>query len=303
MMVPQLASILLLAAALLFDVTERRIPDALTYTATLLGIAYWISLGYFGVIFHTLATFLGAYILYRLGLWAGGDVKLLTALAALNPYYVTVFGKQIPFTLAILVAALFSALFFTIPYLLWRVVRTPSLRGKIESDIPFILRRSLVIAAAIPVFGPLSALPLLLPFPGDIFSAVALILWNPQISLIKTFVAVFVAGLIIRLLWMRGEVFRRVKRIDELEVGDVPADFILEDGRTVQFSWRTAVFAEMGRIKVKYSPLRAAGLEEEDIQWLREKGVERLAVRTTTPFVPFLAAGYILILGLQYFGV
>lgn len=76
------------------DLKSRIIPDWIPYGMVVLGLSlsayesfHTQSLTPFlwsaGV---TIATFTLAYIFWRLGAWAGGDVKLFTGLAALNPF-------------------------------------------------------------------------------------------------------------------------------------------------------------------------------------------------------------------------
>jgi Flp pilus assembly protein protease CpaA len=301
-MLSTIATVVVLALATFFDLRERRIPDVLTYAATLLGIAYHLAAGNYSVVLYVAGTFAVAYLLYRLGLWAGGDVKLFTAIAALNPYSPTLFGITLPFPLVLFIASIFAAFILTFPWMLWRILRSKDLRRRLLRDLPAILRKSFVAAVVFSSFGPLGVFFLFLPNPVDIFSALALFLWSPSPPLLGYATLLFFIGVFIRVLSMRSLVFRRVKRVDELEDGDVPADFILEDGRVVPFSWTTAILAETGKVPVRYSPLRAAGLYPEDIQWLKEQNIEKIAVRTTTPFVPFVAAAYLLLVTLHYIG-
>ncbi len=285
-----------------YDLRERRIPDILTYGATVFGILYWLFLGNYAVLLYAASTFLVAYLLYRIGMWAGGDVKLFTAVAALNPHSVPLFGLSLPFPLALFIASVFVAFLLTFPWMLWRIMCSEQLRKNLMGAVPLLLRKSFVVASSVSVFGPIGLLFSLLPFPTDVFSALALFLWSPSVDVVLSALTLFLAGLFFRVLAMRTQVFRKVKKVEELEDGDVPADFVLDDGRVIPFSWRTAALAEIGRIKVRYSPLRAAGLYPEDIEWLKKKGVKEIAVRTTTPFVPFVTVAYILLLLANYFG-
>lgn len=76
------------------DLKERIIPDWVSYGMIVVGVAlaayesfttqsflplFWSSV-------TTAAVFILAYIFWRAGAWAGGDVKLFTGLAALNPF-------------------------------------------------------------------------------------------------------------------------------------------------------------------------------------------------------------------------
>ncbi len=72
------------------DLKKREIPDALNYGALFLalGLALFLKSAYF-LLFTSLpflfAAFLFSYFLYRVGAWAGGDVKFFTALAGFYP--------------------------------------------------------------------------------------------------------------------------------------------------------------------------------------------------------------------------
>ncbi|MBU2475967.1 A24 family peptidase [Candidatus Micrarchaeota archaeon] len=87
-------SLLLLLIGSYTDFKERIVSNKLTYGAISLGllihaIESFYSNDYFilGIaVAVTIATFIASYGLWKLGVWAGGDVKLFTALAALNPF-------------------------------------------------------------------------------------------------------------------------------------------------------------------------------------------------------------------------
>ncbi len=86
-------SFILLTIGSYTDFKERIISNKLTYGGIISGILIHLIEGYlvgdyfiFGiVVLVTIATFIASYGLWKLGVWAGGDVKLFTALAALNP--------------------------------------------------------------------------------------------------------------------------------------------------------------------------------------------------------------------------
>ncbi|MDP2666999.1 MAG: prepilin peptidase [Candidatus Diapherotrites archaeon] len=87
-------SLIGLAVGTYTDFKERIIPDGVTYSLLFLGILFalasFFQTGDLNQLLITgaviLLTFLAAYLLWKLGAWAGGDVKLFTGLAALNPY-------------------------------------------------------------------------------------------------------------------------------------------------------------------------------------------------------------------------
>ncbi|MBN1941275.1 MAG: prepilin peptidase [Candidatus Diapherotrites archaeon] len=75
------------------DLKQRIVPDKLNYGMLLLGLAgHAIAAVYFAdamilvfCIASTAIAFGFSYLLWKLGVWAGGDVKLFAALGALNP--------------------------------------------------------------------------------------------------------------------------------------------------------------------------------------------------------------------------
>jgi len=286
-------SLFALSLSCYFDLRERRIPDWITCSGTIAGILLWLSAGRFDVVLYVGCTFLAAYLLYRVGLWAGGDVKLFTALAALNPYSVEVFGRAVPFPLLLFILSVLLAFLLSFPFMLVKILLRGDLRKALLSGASRILVKAFSISVLTTGLGAPGLLFAFLPSPYDVFSALAVLLWNPSPAFLPSFALISLSAFFLRVLSMRVHVFRREKSVEELVEGDVPADFVTEDGRVIPFSWRTAVLVEAGKIPVRLSPLRAAGVSREDIEWLRSKGIRRIHVRTTMPFVPFVAAAYL----------
>ncbi len=89
-----LFSIFGLAYGTYTDFKKRIVSNWVTYGMVVVGLGghgLWALLSNDAMIFAnslgvTVATFVGAYALYKLGVWAGGDVKLFAGLAALNPF-------------------------------------------------------------------------------------------------------------------------------------------------------------------------------------------------------------------------
>lgn len=72
------------------DIKYQIIPNKLTFTVGIIGFAlgvyYYLMLGAGGLTFYFLSillVYILSYILWRIGLWAGGDVKLFTTLSTL----------------------------------------------------------------------------------------------------------------------------------------------------------------------------------------------------------------------------
>ncbi len=87
-------SLIILLVGSYTDLKERMISNKLTYGGIIIGILihliesiylndYFIAGTAIGI---TIATFVFSWGLWKIGVWAGGDVKLFTALAALNPF-------------------------------------------------------------------------------------------------------------------------------------------------------------------------------------------------------------------------
>ncbi|MBC7219135.1 MAG: prepilin peptidase [Hadesarchaea archaeon] len=123
-------AVLALAAVLIAtytDLRERIIPNWLTVSFTAAGIAFHGFLGAFqGDLFVAVSGALGAsisfaigYVLWRAGGWAGGDVKLFTALGSLLFNYKMPAGNPIyPVPLTILFNGIVAAAPFLFIYVL-----------------------------------------------------------------------------------------------------------------------------------------------------------------------------------------
>lgn len=169
--IPLLASIIAILAALYGSYTDIKkgiIPNKLTFpligAGLILNGIYAIQnsdLWFFiTTVIITAIIFALGYLFWRMGAWAGGDVKLFTALAALIPVYppfinYTVFnvtfpieaGYPFPFTL--IINSILSMLPFLIIYVVYISVKTkPRLLGEFLSPIHD-YRNNLVLALVI----------------------------------------------------------------------------------------------------------------------------------------------------------
>ncbi len=158
------------------DWKERIVSNKVTYGMIALGLAAHIVWAAFASnamialysIAATAATFVLAYGLYRIGMWAGGDVKLFTGLAALNPLnpnLLTSLGIinvaafqaiEIPiFPLTLFMFSLFAMLPYGACLAAARLLRNPTEKKKFKQDMKKRLLHAIELSAAIVGLGAL----------------------------------------------------------------------------------------------------------------------------------------------------
>ncbi|MEN6329944.1 MAG: A24 family peptidase C-terminal domain-containing protein [Methanobacteriaceae archaeon] len=156
------------------DLTRGIIPNRLTFPLIGLGIvlnglyAFVIGEVWYLVIslIITGAIFGLGYLFWKMGAWAGGDVKLFTALAALLPFYPALITYEVlnytfpleaayPFPLTLIINSILSMLPFLLIYVLYVAVRNkPHLVGELLSplkDWQKNLATTLLITAAVTI--------------------------------------------------------------------------------------------------------------------------------------------------------
>ena len=108
-------SIIGLGYATYTDLKERIVPNKLTFaligTGIVLKLFESFSLNSYEPIMYSLIAgaigFAFGYLLWRLGVWAGGDVKLVTAIAILNPFNTAMLSQFLPIQHSLLNAITF----------------------------------------------------------------------------------------------------------------------------------------------------------------------------------------------------
>jgi len=257
------------------DFKERIISNKLTYGAIIIGLLIHLIESYYLTDYYivgtavavTIATFIASYGLWKLGVWAGGDVKLFTALAALNPFnlgiirdviglkYSLLASVSIPvFPLTLFIFSIFSMLPYGIFLSLETLKKRKDLRKELFvelkqrffhalelvaflSGLNFIL--SQFVSNGIILFG-LSILGLILVFKINEKIRIALILVlfgysvysNPENSLRNFVTGVFFLYLIYFMLKMfsfsRKHALKKKIKVKELEDGMIPAVSLYE---------------------------------------------------------------------------
>lgn len=87
-------TLIFLLYASITDLKERIVKNKATFSLLVVGFLFHLSLSFYynnylfiiNSVISAVLAFLFSFALYKLGVWAGGDVKLLTGIAALNPF-------------------------------------------------------------------------------------------------------------------------------------------------------------------------------------------------------------------------
>lgn len=150
------------------DIKRGIIPNKLTFPLIIGGLAlngiyaFMIASPAFIIttLIYTAAIFIFGYIFWKFGAWAGGDVKLFTALAALLPFPATFFSYRImnvqfpifatyPFPLTLIINSILSIFPFLLIFVFYIVVRTkPYLMDELLAPLKD-YRKNIVLALVI----------------------------------------------------------------------------------------------------------------------------------------------------------
>ncbi|MEM0360293.1 MAG: A24 family peptidase C-terminal domain-containing protein [Candidatus Diapherotrites archaeon] len=300
-----------LAIATYTDLKERIVPNALSYSLVFLGLLlhilfavfsrdYWIALNCF---IATLGAFLFSLALYKAGVWAGGDVKLFTGIAALNPLNPYIAGKigfySIKLFEPILVPLFPLTLFFF------------TLFSMLPVTVFIVLKRS----RGEKVFKELALELCLL-----IFLFVAWIIFNsPQLGFLLFLVfSVFLLFFVFKLMLASKVFLRKTIKITEAEEGMIPAETILlENGKAKRErgeamldiksfinyikQYKIAVLEKTAKKrKVLADSHMARGLEKQEIEALKKLVKEGklenfIQIKESAPMVPAILVAYVVL--------
>ena len=264
-----------LAFASFTDLRERIVPDELSYSMVAVGLLYhaylsattWSPHPFLLSLGGAAAAFGFAYLLWRIGAWAGGDVKLFAGLGALVPW-------EFPFVVFLNSVALSFP--FILLYVLARTAAVPRLRRVFGSMLMRGVTRGVRLALV-----------------GLVLAS----LGNPALTDAGA-VAVFASALFVALFWEaasygRREALRKRVPLSRLEEGMISADTLyLEKGKILEF--RPSLLQKLTLFEPKRtvaSMYRAAGLEKRDIATLRRHGIKSLWVKESMPMVPVMFLG------------
>ncbi|MEK6953845.1 MAG: A24 family peptidase [Candidatus Micrarchaeota archaeon] len=334
----EIAILFFIALVFYFDLKARMIPDAVNFFFLFIGIAlvilkYEVEMPFllFSYAPFFLLNFAFAYGLYRLGVWAGGDVKFFTALMAYMPLYA---GFSFFSGFAVF---LISALFLIPITLIYNfgeifVFRRDFKRLFIDSIInagksaalsfcalflisrfsqiytsPLLILAFLVISFIIPI--PLKiALPIMLI--GIFFLSL-----EDYLSLL---LLLFFVSLILQ--FLRGsfkviskKVLTKTVLVSNLREGLIPAETLYMKGGKIAHWSADDAFKEINKLlsigrrirpyrvfsdlkpkgKVIIDSLKARGLLPSEIRALKKLGVKQILVKESLPFAPVIAAAFL----------
>ncbi len=305
------ASLIALVAATYTDLRKRIVSNKLSYSMVASGLAGWFAIGFFQqdlfIFFNsvtaTIASFAFSLLLYKAGVWAGGDVKLFTGLAAMNPFNpnilsrlglisLPVFGAiQLPIFFATLfIFSLFAMLPYGIFLSLQRIARNKEHGRKILLDLWLF-----GIGFAVIVLGAAFA------FLNGYERALAL-LWMVVVFWLLYFM--------LKVYSMSKVLMRKAIKITDLEEGMIPAETIVETGKGIERQ------PEMGiKNLIKYfavnkfekaikqpreivSSKKARGATKKEIEELRQlvkqgKLQDAITVKESAPMVPAVLIAYL----------
>jgi len=323
----EIAAVLFLAfsaAATAYDLRERRIPNILNYAFLLAaaGLAYWSGYG-LGYAAFVAASFCFAYLVYRLGAWAGGDAKFFTALTAFLPLLGINVGDPAMFFSFIWAFIASAAVLVPVAAIIyWEKLASarkqvadaavssvvPSVAGALgATGTVFILSRALSAWGA----SPLGAAAILLLFYalrvplwlGAGLAAIAAVSAPQQaLGLFAFSLAAFFLAKFSRAAYpiISARVFTTKTRAADLREGMIPAETVCAKAGKPVFWKPTAAGIAAGLLagkplvpegRVVADSSKAAGLSKKQIAELKRLGVKYLQIRESMPFAPILTVG------------
>ena len=293
---PVLFSAAVLLLATFFDLRLRIIPDELTIGGTLFVLLFWMTTHCYMSLLFALFSFAVFYLLYRLGVVAGGDAKLFTFLGAALPVLVPIAGVPVPFAIFVFLLALFLSFAYIFVVASYRLLKDRRMLHDVSKSLYLSIVKSTPVILAYPALGVFSILLAFLPLRVGLPIAVFAALWRPPsvMGVLYAYGIIVVTTFLLQLLFRRSYLFSRVVPVSDLKEGDVPGVFVLKGGKTVAPTPVTVALAAVGRIPYVAGPLRAGGLTREDIDRLRALGISELPVMETLPFTPFVLLGFVL---------
>lgn len=273
-----LISIVGLLIATYTDLKERMVYNKLTYSIAILGLLIKGLDSFQSNSIDPLATALvagmvafgAAYILYKTGVWAGGDVKLVTALAILNPINYGFLVQYLPiqselfatltlpiFPIELIIYSAFAVLPLGVLMSLTAIFKHPEIIQKLRKVM---VQRTIKIAElailitglnlifnelSIIEFFVLPALIIIAFSPAKIKTALTVIIALIGVSLglegfVLNTIVIGIPLLLIYFLWKiysesKEYAFKETIKVNDLEEGMIPETYIVERNSKIEF--------------------------------------------------------------------
>ena len=253
------------------DIKKREVPEVLTIGLIVAGLSLhaiesMLSSNYSSLIssaYMTILAFVFSFFLYKMGAWAGGDVKLFTGLAAVLP----TLGRLDYAPFLVFAVSFLAALPFVIIYIAYFFITVKRLRQIMKPIIIEDLKRAL------------------LPSLIFIISSIASYALTNEIVLAKSFLLLFFVSFIALFGFQlfkiaRENILRETVKARNLKEGMIPAEDVYIRG-----------------VKVADSRL-ARGLTVAETKKLK-KVRNSIRVKTSMPFVPVMALGLVILFILE----
>ena len=287
------------------DIKRRDVPESLTIG--LIGMGLFLHLleslmnsdaGFIiSSTYMTVLAFAFSYFLYRMGAWAGGDVKLFTGLGAILPSY----GRLDYFPFFVFASAFIAALPFIAVYIGYFFIRIRKLREMIRPVLYRDFKRAVFSAAyVVASYEIMTLLGLHWAFTAPIVYVLYKIKWLslpfiviPMIffylSDTMAFLSYFASIAALSFLLFFGinsfkiakeNILRMTIKVAELKEGMIPAEDVY-----------------IGKARVANSR-SADGLTVAEIGKLK-KARKEVRVRLSVPFVPIITLGMVLLMLLE----
>ena len=258
-----------------------------------------------------LLAFAFSYFLFLIGGWAGGDVKLFTALGAILPSY----GKITFFPFYSLAAALLAVFPFIIIYVAYHLLFVKNIYKKskkilIESakqsvEAPFFILAGYFICSLVGL--PLLSIlfiPLLyfLKKEGLAFSVI-ITAYSFYTNFMNSFVlfSLFFWGSFLTIIFIyfykiaKKHILRQTISVNKLKEGDILAKNLVKQKNRL-------VFKEFSLLKLQKNIVlfaSASGLEKKDIAFLKRKGFKKVELKKSIPFIPIFTFGLVILFFIQ----
>ena len=307
-----LISIVYASIAVYIDLKERIIPDLLNYAIItgcfVLSVAESLA---FEFILIAAASFVFAYILYKLGVWGGGDVKFFVGLNGLM-FFLAGFGwpgiLYLFFASAVLSIPLLMVIHFkelidlrkrfnvleTFKMAVSSSISSAAVASillflKINLNISlivFILLLVVFFIVKIPFYLSLILLAAGFYFYGTttlFFLAIALVLSFISITLIQAFSIT------------SNEILRKKVEVKELKEGMIPANnLFIENGAVKELSLSEVISKSLkGEAAKPLITTNAEGITKSEIKELKRMKVKHISIKESFPFAPFLGVGFV----------